>query len=137
MSETNGDLRDRKYPRVKESCDLKYHIIEEAGGERAEGQGGVSVNISGGGMCFLSNDPITPGSMVALEMSLSHLPTPVVSLGRVVWCEESEARRDRFDVGIEFWWIGWADEEAQGQMLQYIQLKLKELGIDGGKPDEA
>jgi c-di-GMP-binding flagellar brake protein YcgR len=131
MSETDQEWRDRKYPRVKESCDLKYHVIEDAVGERPDAQGGVSVNISGGGMCFSSGEALKPGSMVALEMSLSHLPTPVVSLGRVVWCEESEDRVGRFDVGVEFWWIGWADQEAQNQMLQFVRKKLEELGVDG------
>ena len=63
-----------------------------------------------------------------LEMSLSQSPTPVVSLGRVVWCEAGAG--GKFDVGIEFWWIGWADEEAQRHMLGYIGQKLKEMGQD-------
>ena len=101
---------------------------------------GVAVNISGGGMCFSADREIPPGSMVALEMSLSELPTPVVSLGKVVWCDRGE-EEGKYDVGVEFWWIGWADAEAQGQMLKYINQKLGQLGIDtfgdATRPDDS
>jgi len=87
------------------------------------------MNISGGGMRFSADVEFETGAMVALEMSLGELPTPVVSLARVVWCERAE-EEGKFDIGVEFWWIGWADEEAQGQMLKYINQKLGQLGID-------
>ena len=133
MTDEDEELRRRKYPRVNEACNVKYHVVEDAA-VPARNQGGVAVNISGGGMCFSADGPLEPGSMVALEMTLSDLPTPVVSLGRVVWSEPSE-EAGKFDVGVEFWWIGWADEEAQNRMLGYINQKLGELGI--GKDGEA
>ncbi len=128
MSEQATDLRRRKYPRVKESCGVRYRVIEEPAAQ-GESRNGMARNISGGGMCFSADRPFKPGIMIALEMSLSELPAPVVSLGRVVWCERVE-KSDRYDVGVEFWWIGWADEEAQGRMLKYVHEKLDELGID-------
>lgn len=128
MSEQATDLRRRKYPRVKESCGVRYRVIEESA-VQGESRSGMARNISGGGMCFSADRPFKPGVMVALEMSLSELPAPVVSLGRVVWCERAD-KAGRYDVGVEFWWIGWADEEAQGRMLKYVHEKLDELGID-------
>jgi|GEM_PF-742059 len=133
MSRQDDALSDRKYPRVKESCDLKFHVIADAE-PPAERQGGTAVNISGGGMCFSSDHEVEPGVMIAVEMKLSHLPTPVVSLGRVVWCERAQGTAG-FDVGVEFWWIGWSDEAAQSKMLKYVNEKLDELGIDDtGQP---
>ena len=130
MSEYDEELRRRKYPRVKESCQVKYRVVEKGTGGPKD-RDGAAVNISGGGMCFSSDEPLEPGSMVALEMSLSHLPTPVVSLGRVVWCEEAE-ELGKYDVGVEFWWIGWADEEAQRKMLQYVQERLGQMDLEKG-----
>ena len=128
MSEQEKELRQRKYPRIKESCKVKYRIVQDTE-RQLEKQGGAAVNISGGGMCFSSDEEIELGSMITLEMTLSGLSAPVVSLARVVWCERSEGP-EGFDVGVEFWWIGWADEEAQAKMLKYIDLKLGDLGID-------
>jgi len=132
MAEQETDLRRRKYPRVKESCHVKYRVIEEPV-MRPEEQGGVAVNISGGGMCFTATQDLASGTMLALEMKLPELPTPVVALAHVVWCDLA-GTPGAFDVGVEFWWIGWADEEVQDQMLKYIHQKLDELGIsDSGE----
>ncbi len=129
MSDQASDLRRRKYPRVKESCGVRYRVIEESAAPE-KNRSGTARNISGGGMCFSAGRPFEPGAMVALEMSLSELPAPVVSLGRVVWCERAADGAGGYDVGVEFWWIGWADEEAQGRMLKYIHEKLDEMGVD-------
>jgi len=128
VTEEIDEQRERKYPRVKETCNVKYHVVEGSSMEALQ-DGGVAVNISGGGMCFAADEALKPGETVAMEMTLSQLPTPVVSLGKVVWCEPS-AETDKFDVGVEFWWIGWADAGAQEKMLGYIHQKLDELGID-------
>ena len=128
MGEQDEEVRRRKYPRAKESCQVKYRLVNDPVLQPEE-QGGVAMNISGGGMRFSADVEFETGAMVALEMSLAELPTPVVSLARVVWCERAE-EEGKFDIGVEFWWIGWADEEAQGQMLKYINQKLGQLGID-------
>jgi len=125
MEDEGKDLRERKYPRVKESCEIKYRVIQDPVMQPEE-QGGIAVNISGGGMCFSAEQEIQPGAVLALEMSLSELPTPIMSLARAVWCEEIEPP-GKFDVGVEFWWIGWADSEVQDQMLKYIRQKLGDL----------
>ena len=130
MAEQDAELRRRKYPRVKEACAVKYRVVR-APEEQPDDQGGVVVNISGGGMCFSVDEELAPGAVLALEMSLSGLPTPVVSLARIVWCDAGE-QPERFDVGVEFCWIGWADAEAQDRMLKYIHEKLDDLGIDSG-----
>jgi len=133
MADQEQEERDRTYPRVKETCDVKYHVVQDTSIGALQ-DSGVAVNISGGGMCFAADEPLKPGETVALEMTLTQLPTPVVSLGKVVWCEPS-ADAGKFDVGVEFWWIGWADTEAQEKMLGYINKKLDELGVnEDGEP---
>lgn len=124
------EMRRRKYPRVKDNCSLRFKVITEApiesDGVSAHDMG-VAINISGGGMCFSANKPLAPGTMITCEMKLSQLPTPVVSFGKVVWCERSESPAT-FDIGLEFWWIGWSDAEAQDKMLKYINSKLSPFG---------
>jgi c-di-GMP-binding flagellar brake protein YcgR len=126
MSEHNGEQRERRYPRVKESCKIKYRLVEDDAEAGVE-QGAMAVNISGGGMRFTADEAFKPGAMVALDLSLSHLPNPVVALARVVWCEASE-KPGQYEVGVEFWWVGWSDTEAQAKMLGYINKKLEEMG---------
>ena len=134
------ELRRRKYPRVKENCTVRFKVVEEApaeckGGSETglcsalPGNEGVAVNISGGGMCFASDKSVQPGAMITCEMKLSQLPTPVVSFGKVAWCEQSDAP-GKFDIGVEFWWIGWSDQEAQERMLRYVNKKLGPLDAD-------
>lgn len=129
MSESEKEQRRREYPRVKESCEVSFRVVDDAAG-RPEDEGAKAVNISGGGMCFRSHRMLTPGSMVALRMALEGLPSPVVALARVVWCEQQPDSDDQYDVGVEFWWIGWAEAESQKAMLTYINGKLKDLGVD-------
>ena len=129
MADRDEELRERKYPRVRESCQVKYHVVEEAmAGPLRER--GVAVNISGGGMCFAADEPLVPGETIACEVTLPQLPTPVRSLGKVCWCEPSDRSPGKYDVGVEFWWIGWADPEVQETMLGYINKKLDEMGVD-------
>jgi c-di-GMP-binding flagellar brake protein YcgR len=131
MAGHDDELRERKYPRVKEACKIKYRLVEDQAAAGIE-QGAVAVNISGGGMRFMADEAFKPGAMVALDMSLSHLPNPVVALARVVWCETSE-KPGKYEVGVEFWWVGWADTEAQAKMLAYINKKLEEMGEGEGE----
>ncbi len=128
MADLEAAQRDRKYPRVKESCHVKYRVVQDAAVGQLEDRG-VAVNISGGGMCFQSGEPLKAGETVALELTLEQLSTPVVSLGKVCWCEPA-AEAGKFDVGVEFWWIGWADQEAQERMLGYVSEKLGDISVD-------
>lgn len=117
-------IRDnRSFWRVAESCAMSWRPVgDDPMFEQLSRQKGVMKNISGGGVCFRSpNDPGT-GAMLALSLDLPGLPTSVLSLGRVVW---TKAVGDGFDVGVEFWWIGWKDEEVQQKIRGFIAQKLK------------
>ncbi|MFW6107664.1 MAG: PilZ domain-containing protein [bacterium] len=129
MSESESELRRRQYPRVRESCELSYRVVMDPA-LKPEEEGAVAVNISGGGMRFRADQELEPGTMVALRMTLPELPTPVVSLARVVWCEQTPAEAAQYDVGVEFWWIGWSDGDVQSEMLRYVNEKLQDMGID-------
>ncbi|HYC77257.1 MAG TPA: PilZ domain-containing protein [Planctomycetota bacterium] len=83
---------------------------------------GVMQNISGGGVCFYAETDPGVGVMLALSLDLPGLPASVLSLGRTVWTKPSGAG---YEVGVEFWWIGWKDEDAQAQIRGFIADKLK------------
>jgi hypothetical protein len=61
--------------------------------------------------------------MLALKMKLAELPAPIIALGRVTWVEEGASG---YEVGVEFWWIGWQDEGLQAEIRNLITHKLAE-----------
>lgn len=125
MSVDQVDIDMRQYPRVSEDCEVSYTLVEEE--PEPQGQDGLGVNISGGGMCFSSIEPLPVGGMIALQVNLPQLPNPIVALAKVSWCRMRDDA-SRYDNGVEFWWIGWRDVEAQEAMLDYVKAKLKRAG---------
>lgn len=119
----------REFPRLHASCDLTWRVIDDAPGTPAAAPspslplqtGGFLQNISGGGLCFTSPTPPALGALLALRMGLPGVPAPVIALGCAKWVEPSG---ERYDVGIEFWWIGWQDQGAQADLGTFITHKL-------------
>ncbi len=128
MPKTSDTLSEnRSFPRVAGNCRLRFKTVGNEPAFRNLAQNsGMMKNISGGGICFDSTDPIAPGTMLAIEVDLPGFPTSVIALGRVVRCDPSGARHD---IGLEFWWIGWRDEAAQNMIRQFIAAQLR--GVEG------
>jgi hypothetical protein len=112
----------RSFPRLKDSVQIRYREVrsEVFPGDEAEG---FTINISGGGVCFSSQKPLEPGQILAVEMAIPEFESPVVTLGRVVWCEKGS---ESYEVGTEFWWIGWGDEDVQRSIGEYIRRALED-----------
>lgn len=111
----------RRLPRLRESCKIRVKPI--AGAALPGGTEAVTVNISGGGLAFRSEQRVEPGEFVAVEMSMPEFKTPVVALARVAWVEGAGAP---CDVGVEFWWVGWGDDSAQRAIADYIKGELRQ-----------
>ena len=111
----------RSFPRLKDSVRIRYREIhsETFPGTEVES---FTVNISGGGVCFASEGPVEPGVVLAIELGMPEFEAPVVTLGRVVWCKPAS---NRFEVGAEFWWIGWGDENVQRSIGDHIRRALE------------
>ena len=121
-----AEVRERrKFPRVSVTCDVKYRAVEmvEDVPDFEDGSGGIMKNISGGGVCIVANEIHEIGQMLALELTLPGFPSDVISYGRVAWCRSREDTR--FDVGVEFWWVGWNDDEAQKHIRGFITDALR------------
>ena len=124
MQNHDGHEEQRRYPRVSEHCTVHYRTLP---GEKvvSNGRHGETVNISGGGICFETSEEMPEGGMVVLEIDLPNFPSSVVALGRVVW-SRLIAGSGAYETGLEFWWVGWREEDAQQSMLDYIKKKLQE-----------
>jgi hypothetical protein len=118
MAEKARAAEKRRFPRLKESCRLRYKRLE-TGSLPAEGTEAIGVNVSGGGICFEVPEHIEPGVLLAVELMLPECESGVVSLGRTVWCRPTAA--GKYEVGLEFWWIGWGDDGAQQAIAEHVR----------------
>ncbi|MCB1282697.1 MAG: PilZ domain-containing protein, partial [Salinibacterium sp.] len=114
--------KQRSFPRVSRACPINYRVIDDASTvpQALPGANGIMNNISGGGIAFTAPAEMDLGTMLALEVDLPGYPTGVISMGKVAWCSPSKEERGRFDIGVEFWWVGWKDESAQRRIGDFI-----------------
>lgn len=117
------DVKERrKFPRIREDWTINFCSIENDQFLK-ERSGGSMRNISGGGICFETEKDLKAGSMLAIEILSPDFPASIMSLGRVVRCKPSE-NQGRFEVAVEFWWIGWSEEGFQKRMGDFLRSKL-------------
>lgn len=121
MSAQPGSER-RKFPRLRETCSIRVRPIAGAT-IPSDGMDAITVNISGGGLCYRSEERVEPGEFLAVEMNLPEFSSPIVAMGRASFCEEASGG---FEVGIEFWWVGWGDDSAQRAIADYIKTELRQ-----------
>jgi len=113
----------RRQQRLAVSFPVLYKVLDEEG-QTIEKVGGTAVNIGGGGLCFRTDEELSPNHVVAAEFRLPESTDEVVAVGRIVWCRPSEG--EGFEVGVEFSWLGWRDEAAQQALSDYVQSKKTE-----------
>ena len=107
-------LAKRKYPRFSKNCEVRFKVVElEEMPLR-----GTTMNISGGGLCFKTQEEVPAGKMVALEIDIPNAPSPVKAMGKVLWTRKIDD--GCFENGVQFWWLGWGgqqevDKAATGQ----------------------
>ena len=114
----------RKFPRFSSKWRVTYQVSPEETPVEQE-----TVNISGGGICFTSDNPIDPGKTVSLELDSDSLPSTVFALARVVWCRKTAETYEvgaefesspEYAVGAKFEWIGWKNEILnEGKLSQF------------------
>jgi hypothetical protein len=114
----------RKFPRLGEIWELDYRKIG-LGEFKKDPLSTFTVNISGGGIHFEVDEEIPKGTMLALELRSTTLPSTIIGIGKTAWCKMGK-QEDKYNVGIEFWWTGWRDNDAQKALADYINKKIPE-----------
>jgi hypothetical protein len=112
-------FKRRKYPRIDKEYSIAYRLIDAEQFER-QSVSSCAVNISGGGACFTASEALAKGSMVALDINADDLQSSILALAQVKWCKN---RGDHYDVGAEFWWIGWRDSHVQHSMADFLAIQ--------------
>lgn len=113
----------RKFPRLGETWDVDYRPIRPIELKKNPIDS-LTVNISGGGVCFETKEEIPKGTMLALELSSSEFQSSIMAFAKAVWCKEKDI--GKYDVGVEFWWTGWKNNDAQESILGYVSKQINE-----------
>ena len=109
-------FKRRQFPRVSKEYRISYSLIDKEQFDCSP-VNSLAVNISGGGICFSASEPLAKGSMITLDIHADDLQSSILALAKVKWCK---GQRDQYEVGAEFWWIGWRDNEAQSAVADFI-----------------
>ena len=106
----------RRFPRLHKDFQITYRMVDQ---ERFDQDPikGLVLNISGGGVCFEAIDNLQKGTLVALDIRSDDFNAPILALAKVVWCKPQGAS---YQVGAEFWWVGWGDDQAQTTIANYV-----------------
>jgi c-di-GMP-binding flagellar brake protein YcgR len=109
----------RKFPRIGKQYHLSYTTVDKTQFESTP-LSSLVVNISGGGLCFEASDALEKDTVVALEINANDSHSAILALARVAWCK---SKGNTYEVGAEFWWVGWRDNAAQATIADFIAAK--------------
>ena len=110
-------MRDkRKFDQLSKKWQVIYHVLPtDQFNENPISQ--FTLNISGSGISFTAEEVIEPEMMVALELESNQFSSPILALAKVVVCKR---KRKKYEIGAEFWWIGWKNDDAQQTVKDYL-----------------
>ena len=106
----------RRFPRLRKDLHITYRMVDQ---EKFDNDpiSGLALNISGGVLCFEAAENLQKGTLVALDIRSDDFSAPILALAKVVWCKPRGAT---YQVGAEFWWVGWGDNQAQSTIANYV-----------------
>jgi hypothetical protein len=96
------------------------------------------LDISRGGIRFLTQNPIKPTTEVSLKISVPGERIPFTMKGVVKWSSLGEGKSYRYQVGVQFYAYGEKkDQNMPGNLVKIIALEQKFMDQskdDGGEP---
>jgi c-di-GMP-binding flagellar brake protein YcgR len=107
----------RKYVRVSESLEVKYHPSK-----RLLGSSAFTKDISQGGICIPTLLRLEPKSVLELQIKLSEASKPIAAKGETIWLSEINDNDFRFLLGIRFIKL---DNYSHGRLEGHIRSQLK------------
>lgn len=107
--ESERMIRDqRKFPRLNVRWQINFRVI---GSDQFQNEliRQYTTNISRGGICFISDEGIELNAMIALALSSEGASSELLALAKVSRCQRT---RRWYEIGAEFWWVGWQNDSA-------------------------
>ena len=95
----------RAYPRVEMRVPVKYRVIADLASPAfdkimAEVVEQNSINISAGGACIRTDEPVSQDTVLLLMFEIPGTDAPVKTMARVAWCEDEGAAG--YKVGLQY-----------------------------------
>jgi len=106
----------RRFPRLRKDFQITYRMVDQEKFDHDPIKS-LALNISGGGVCFEATENLQQGVLVALDIRSDDFNAPILALAKIVWCKPHGAG---YQVGAEFWWVGWGDDQAQTTIANYV-----------------
>ncbi len=132
MTQEDPPAEQRRYPRIPKDIAVEVQPLTYPP-PKDPAETARSKDISRGGICFLSETPHEPGSVLNLKIDLKGLAgykrphsrlvdlsdaQPLTAIGEVAWCRPSAHDSSLYDVGIRFVNIYEDDERA---LVRYLK----------------
>ena len=98
------DVERRKYPRFPQVLEIEVEPVPPFDSPEAPRKSilGRAQNMSKGGICFLSQLPISQSSLLRCEMSAADVPVPIPTLLFVRWTKRPNVRGKSYLSGLQF-----------------------------------
>jgi hypothetical protein len=93
--------RERRFPQVLEIELNPVPPFDTAEGSRKPILGRAQ-NVSKGGLCFLSQRPVSQSSVLRCEMRAADVPVPIPTLLLVRWTKRPNVRGKNYLSGMQF-----------------------------------
>src|SRR3989338_2911418 len=114
----NGVVEERrKFLRLNINVDIRFSLVKDTVQIERKSK---SVNISAGGICIMTGEPLKAGDLLKLEIILPENPPLVQAIGKVAWVKSFsylDENVQRYDVGVEFVEI---DEHERQRVNKYV-----------------
>lgn len=112
----------RQFVRLDVRLPITYRQLPSAASRPAG-----TKNVGGGGICLFLDEPLAPGTPLAVDIVLPGRQQPVTFDAEIVWCERYEVigkglRQQAVEAGVKFVRI---DDHDQQAILQYVILSLQ------------
>jgi len=115
-----NEQEKRKHPRVEVKSPMKFRVPTT--------KMDISIasikNISGGGICLLTNTKLEMGQIIQMEFGLVNDPTPIVAHGEIVWIDaiKEPDLPFKYQFGVRFIEI---EKEKQTNINKFVIMRLK------------
>jgi c-di-GMP-binding flagellar brake protein YcgR len=98
MNRLKKNIEKRKFARLKAYHLVKFKQLTEPQGEP---QIAAIRDISGGGVCLISDKELKSGSSIQLYINFPHISMPIPSLAKVTWVKKLPKSK-KFESGLQF-----------------------------------
>ena|SRR3990167_3481317 len=122
----NKDIERRKFNRVGIiGSYVQYKVLNAAKWSLYQDKLEEPVkNISTGGVCFDSKDPISPNTLLGLNIKFNEAAMPIKIFGRVAWSRDKKEEDKKFEIGVIF--SGWTKDRDKLELNKFIEDHLVE-----------